>query len=101
MLASSEPASATSCLSATRGRLTRCWPANPTSAGRSFYRWTALARTIPRRDNYDSGVSADGPPEHRPDICKTKEIECRGPNAELVLVPGGTLITATPEEGRA
>ncbi len=25
----------------------------------------------------------------------------RLPNAELVLVPGGTLITATPEEGRA
>ena len=25
----------------------------------------------------------------------------RLPDAELVLVPGGTLITATPEEGRA
>jgi len=25
----------------------------------------------------------------------------RVPDAELVLVPGGTLITATPEEGRA
>jgi Hexameric tyrosine-coordinated heme protein (HTHP) len=25
----------------------------------------------------------------------------RVPNAELVLIPGGTLITATPEEGRA
>jgi Hexameric tyrosine-coordinated heme protein (HTHP) len=25
----------------------------------------------------------------------------RLPNEELVLVPGGTLITATPEEGRA
>jgi hypothetical protein len=25
----------------------------------------------------------------------------RVPNAELILIPGGTLITATPEEGRA
>lgn len=25
----------------------------------------------------------------------------RVPDAELVLIPGGTLITATPEEGRA
>jgi hypothetical protein len=25
----------------------------------------------------------------------------RLPNTELVLIPGGTLITATPEEGRA
>jgi hexameric tyrosine-coordinated heme protein (HTHP) len=25
----------------------------------------------------------------------------RVPDAELVLVPGGTLVTATPEEGRA
>ncbi len=25
----------------------------------------------------------------------------RVPDAELILVPGGTLITATPEEGRA
>jgi len=29
------------------------------------------------------------------------EVMNRVPDSELVLVPGGTLITATPEEGRA
>ena len=32
---------------------------------------------------------------------RTEKRMNRVPNAELVLVPGGTLITSTPEEGRA